>query len=151
VLGRTTVASALRMFSELLSSDRVVVPRGHPGNPSSLPAGTVWKAANREVRPRHALELGPDRYTLYFDENSRLIVAITPRMPGELTRALFSARYPTLAKGRRRYSGDQPRSDEWSVSLSDCVTLNIEVSIPAERVEQLSYMYTCPTQPSKSP
>ena len=151
VLGRTTLPGALRGFSELLRSDSVRVPRAHPGNPSSLPAGMVWQAGGAAVHPRHQLDLGPDRYLLYFDHNSRLVAAHTQRLPGELTRAMLSTRYPALRKGRRWYGGDRPRWDTWSVSLSDCVTLSTMVSIPGDRVEQLTYLYTCPTRPGAAP
>jgi len=148
VLGQTTMAGALRMFAEQLASDSVVVPRAHLGNPSSIPADVVWQMASREVRPRHKLDLGPDHYTLYFDKNSRLIVASTQRMAGNLTRPQLSAHYSALRKGRRWYGGDRPRHDEWSVALSDCVTLIADVLIAGERVQQLSYLYTCPSRAS---
>jgi hypothetical protein len=62
---------------------------------------------------------------------------------------MLSAHYPSLQKGRRWYSGDQPRMDQWSVAVSDCVTLSASVLVADGRVEQLSYLYTCPTQSSK--
>ncbi|HZA91968.1 MAG TPA: hypothetical protein VE420_05015 [Gemmatimonadales bacterium] len=146
VLGQTTLAGALRMFAEHLRSDSVKVPRGHGGNPSSWPAGTVWLGGAHEIRPRHHLDLGPDRYQLYFDENERLITASTgPRLPGGLTWQVLSKHHPSLRKGRRWYSGDQPLSDTWSVVLSSCVTLAANVLIAGQRVQSLSYHYTCPT------
>ena len=147
VLGQTTLAGALRMFAEHLRSDSVKVPRGHGRNPSSWPAGTVWPAGEHEIRPRHHLDLGPDRYQLYFDENERLITASTgPRLPGGLTWQVLSKHHPSLRKGRRWYSGDQPLSDTWSVVLSSCVTLAANVLIAGQRVQSLSYHYTCPTR-----
>ncbi len=62
------MAGTLRMFAEELSSDSVKVARAHAGNPAPMPAGTVWGAADHEVRPRYHLDLGPERYALYFDE-----------------------------------------------------------------------------------
>jgi hypothetical protein len=149
VLGRTTMTAALRMLADHLSSDSVRVPRGHPSNPSSHPAGTVLYVTGHRIHPRQQLDLGPERYTLYFDENERLIAAVTEPIPGRLTREMISAQYPSLQKGRRRFSGDQPIWDEWSVAVSDCVTLAAQVSIGDERVEGLSYVYTCRTQASK--
>ena len=146
VLGQTTLAGALRMFAEHLRSDSVKVPRGHGGNPSPWPAGTVWLAGNHEIRPRHHLDLGPERYQLYFDENERLITASTgSRLPGGLTWKVLSAHYPAFQKGRRWGRADQPWSDEWSVALSSCVTLVANVLVAGQRVQSLSYHYTCPT------
>jgi hypothetical protein len=149
VLGRTTMTAALRMFADDLSSDSVRVPRGHPSNPSPYPAGIGWHVGSHHVRPQQQLDLGPERYTLYFDENERLIAAITARVPGGLTREMLNAHYPSLQRGRRWYSGDQPRMDQWSVAVSDCVTLTAHVLVADERVESLSYLYTCPTQSGK--
>jgi hypothetical protein len=145
VLGQTTMAGALRMFAEHLWSDSVKVPRGHGGNPSSLPVEAVWLAGDHEVHPRHYLDLGPERYGLYFDENERLIAASTSRLPGGLSWKVLSSHYPALRKGRRWYSGDQPKSDTWSVTLGSCVTLVADVLVGGERVQSLSYYYTCPT------
>jgi hypothetical protein len=140
------MTGTLRMFAEELSSDSLKVARAHPGNPAPVPTGTVWAAAGQEVRPRHQLDLGPERYTLYFDENERLIAAGTGRLPGGLTLKVLNKHYPALQKGRRWYSGDQPMSDTWSVALSSCVTLQASVLIKGERVNTLSYLYTCPTK-----
>ena len=146
VLGQTTLAGALRVFAEHLWSDSVKVPRGHGGNPAPLPPGTVWLAGDHEIRPRHQLDLGPERYQLFFDENERLITASTgSRLPGGLTWKVLSKHYPSLRKGRRWYSGDQPISDSWSVALSSCVTLGASVLIEGQKVQNLSYHYTCPT------
>jgi hypothetical protein len=111
-----------------------------------MPPGTVWGTAGQEVRPRHQLDLGPERYTLYFDENERLIAAVTRRLPGGLTLKVLRNHYPALEKGRRWYSGDQAMSDTWSLAVSSCVTLQASVLIKGERVNSLSYHYTCPTK-----
>jgi hypothetical protein len=145
VLGQTTLAGALRMFAEHLRSDSVKVSRGHGSNPTAWPAGTVWLAGDYEVQPRHSLDLGPERYGLYFDENERLIGAGTGWLPGGLTWKVLSSHYPTFRKGRRWYSGDQPIRDTWSAPLSSCVTLVATVLVKGQRVENLSYYYTCPT------
>jgi hypothetical protein len=145
VLGQTTMAGALRMFAEHLRSDSVRVARAHVGNPSPWGPGSVWVSADQEVRPRHHLDLGPERYGLYFDENERLIGASTSRLPGGLTWKVLSTRYPSLQKGRRWYSGDRPISDTWSVALSSCVTLVADVLVAGQRVQTLSYYYTCST------
>ena len=146
VLGQTTLAGALRMFAEHLRSDSVKVARGHVGNPSPWGPGSVWVSADQEVRPRHYLDLGPERYGLFFDENERLIGASTGRrLPGGLTWKVLSTRYPSLRKSRRWYSGDQPILDTWSVGLSSCVTLVASVLTEGQKVQSLSYYYTCPT------
>lgn len=145
VLGQTTLGGALRMFAEHLRSDSVKVSRGHGGNPSPWGPESVWVSADQEVQPRHHLDLGAERYQLYFDENERLIGASTGRLPGGLTWKVLSNHYPSFQKGRRWYSGDQPRSDTWSAPLSSCVTLVVSVLVKGQRVENLSYYYTCPT------
>jgi hypothetical protein len=146
VLGQTTLAGAQRMFAEHLRSDSVRIARGHVGNPSPWGPGSVWVSANQEVRPRHYLDLGPERYGLFFDENERLIAASTSRrLPGGLTWKVLSKHYPSLQKSRRWYSGDQPMMDTWSVPLSSCVTLVASVLIEGQKVQNLSYYYTCPT------
>ena len=150
VLGQTTLAGAQRMFAEHLWSDSVKVPRGHAGNPAQWPAGAVWLAGDHEVRIRHHLDLGPELYGLYFDENERLIGASTSRLPGGLTWKVLSSHYTSFRKGRRWNGGDQPRFDSWSTQLSDCVTLVANVLVAGLRVESLSYYYTCPTSPAGS-
>jgi hypothetical protein len=151
VLGQTTLTGSLRMFADLLGSDSIKVARGHQGNPALQPLGTVWQVGAHQVRPHRRLDLGPDWYVLYFDENERLIAAITRQTPAGLTREKLAARHPSLQRGRRWYGGDQPRGDEWTVALGNCVTLSASVLVGDERVEQLSYVYTCPTQPSPRP
>jgi hypothetical protein len=150
VLGRTTLAAALRMFAEELSVDSVKVPLAHVGNPAPIPAGTVWGAADHEVRPRHHLDLGPERYALYFDENERLIGASTSRLPGGLTWKVLSAHYSGFRKGRRWHRAGRPWADDWSVAVDRCVTLVAGVLIAGQRVETLSYHYTCPTTSTAS-
>ncbi len=146
VLGQTTLAGAQRMFAEYLRSDSMKVARGHVGNPSPWGPGSVWISADQEVRPRHYLDLGPGRYGLFFDANERLIAASTGRrLPGGLTWKVLSKHYPSLQKSRRWYSGDQPMMDTWSVPLSSCVTLVAGVLIEGQKVQNLSYYYTCPT------
>ncbi len=151
VLGQTTLAGALRMFAEHLRSDSVKVARAHVGNPSPWGPGSVWVSADQEVHPRHYLDLGPERYGLFFDENERLIAASTgQRLPGGLTWKVLSKHYPSLRKGRRWYSGDQPMWDTWSVALSSCVTLAANVLIAGQRVQSLNYYYTCPTTSTRA-
>jgi hypothetical protein len=146
VLGQTTLPGALRMFAEHLRSDSVKLSRAHGGNPSAWGPGSIWVSANQEVHPRHHLDLGPERYGLFFDENERLIAASTGQwVPGGLTLKVLSKHYPSLRKGRRWYSGDQPVWDTWSVALDSCVTLAANVLIAGQRVQSLSYYYTCPT------
>jgi hypothetical protein len=145
VLGRTTVAGSRRMFAELLNSDSIKVARGHPGNPSQTRPGTAWQVASHRVEAGYRLDLGPDRYTLYFDKNERLIAATGGALPGALTRADLAARYPSLQKDRRWYSGNRPHLERWTTVLDTCVTLVVSVLLPHERVDRLTYVYTCPT------
>jgi hypothetical protein len=146
VLGQTTLAGALRMFAEHLRSDSVKATRGHVGNPSPWGPGSVWVSSDQEVRPRHYLDLGPERYGLFFDQNERLIAASTGRrLPGGLTWKVLSKHYPSLRKSRRWYSGDQPMMDTWSVALDSCVTLVASVLIEGQKIQNLGYYYTCPT------
>ena len=146
VLGQTTLAGARRMFAEHLRSDSVKVARSHVGNPSPWGPGSVWVSADQEVRPRHYLDLGPERYGLFFDENERLIGASTGRrLPGGLTWTVLSKHYPSLRKSRRWYSGDQPMMDTWGVALDSCVTLVASVLIEGQKIQSLGYYYTCPT------
>jgi hypothetical protein len=151
VLGQTTVTAALRMFAEELAADSVRVSRGHAGNPAPENPRTVWQVAAHEVQPRQRLDLGPDLYSLYFDANERLIAAVTRQVPAGLTRATLAGHYPTLQQGRRWHSGDQPHMDEWTATLGPCVAMAAQVSVGTQRVEQLSYVYTCPTKPAGGP
>lgn len=70
------------------------------------------------------------------------------RVPG-LTRATLTARFPALQRGRRWYGGGRPRMDAWTVALGPCVTLSAHVLVLDERVEQVGYLYTCPTRASR--
>jgi hypothetical protein len=146
VLGHTTLPGTRRMFAELLDSDTIEVPRGHRGNPSQTRPGTVWQVASHRVQPSYRLDLGPDRYALYYDRNERLIAAVTQDPPGALTKAALVARYPALRMDRRWYSGTRPRNEQWTIALGTCVSLVASVLLPGERIEQLSYVYTCPTK-----
>ena len=146
VLGHTTLAGALRIFAEHLRSDSVKVARAHVGNPSPWGPGSVWVSEDQEVRPRYYLDLGPERYGLFFDQNERLIGAATGgRLPGGLTWKVLSKRYPSLRKSRRWYSGDQPMMDTWSVAVGSCVILVAGVLVEGQKVQSLGYYYTCPT------
>jgi len=147
VLGRTTLKAAMRMFAEELSRDTILVSRGHSGNPAPVSSETVWQVAVHQVRPRQRLDLGPDHYSLWFDENQRLVAAITSQVPVGLSRATVVDHYKGMYRASRWRSGDQPSFDEWTVPVDPCVTLSAQVSVATEGVEQLSYIYTCPTTP----
>ncbi len=148
VLGRTTLTAALRMFADDLHADSVTVTRGHVGNPAPVAEGTAWDVAGRQVEPRRRLDLGPDHYVLYFDEHDRLIAAITRQPMAALTLAGLRKHYPGLVRGRRWYGGDQPRFDVWYAALDACVTMSAHVLVADDRVEQVSYLYACPTESS---
>lgn len=147
VLGRTTVMAAMRMFAEELSRDTIRVPRGHSGNSAAASPDTVWQVGSHQVRPRRVLDLGPDHYSLWFDENERLIAAITSEGPLGLSRMTLVDHYKGIRRVRSWASGDQPTFDVWTVPVDACVALSAHVSLVTEQVEQLSYIYTCPTRP----
>ena len=147
VLGRTTMKAAMRMFAEELSRDTIRVARGHSGNPSAVSAETVWQVGVHQVRPRRMLDLGPEHYSLWFDENDRLIAAITPQVPPGLSRMTLINHYKGIRRFRSWASGNQPTFDVWTVPVDSCVALSAHVSLASERVEQLSYIYTCATRP----
>ncbi len=58
---------------------------------------------------------------------------------------MLSTHYPSLKKGRRWSRADKPWSDEWTVTVDSCVTLVANVLVTGQRIETLSYHYTCPT------
>jgi hypothetical protein len=149
VLGRTTLASALRIFAVELEEDTVRVARRHSSNPEVLENRTIWAAGVRTFEPRYRLDLGDDYYTLYFDRNERLIVVATETLPRPVRRDELVARYPTLAFQRRWRSGTNWNSDALEAPLGPCVTLTAEVWLKNNMVRELGYMYTCPTKPAR--
>jgi hypothetical protein len=151
VLGRTTLTSALRIFAVELE-DSVLVPLGHPSNPETVSEGTSLSGIPT-LRPRHRLDLGPKRYTLYFDKNERLIAAITlrSRLPRPLRRDELVARYPTLRVEHigRTAEGAWVR-DELVAPLGPCVSLIADVwREDRGMVGGLGYVYTCATRPAQ--
>jgi hypothetical protein len=143
-LGETSLQSALRMFAVELG-EAVSMPRGNPGNPSLYPAGTEWQVGSYKVQPYKRLELGPERYTLSFDRNERLIVASTEKVDEGLTQAVLLERYPGLEKESWSQRGDQPLNF-WSAKLESCVSLSARTNAASGVVENLSYIYTCKTK-----
>jgi hypothetical protein len=150
VLGRTTLTSALRIFAVELE-DSVLVPLRHPSNPDTVPEGASLSGIPT-LRLRYRLELGPKRYTLYFDKNERLIAAVThrSRLPRPLRRDELVARYPTLRVEHigRTAEGAWIR-DELVAPLGPCVSLIADVwRHDRGMVGGLGYVYTCPTRPA---
>ena len=142
VLGRTTLKSALRIFAVELEEDSIRVPLGHGGNPAVLP-GTELLVGGLRIRPHHRLDLGPDRYTLYFDENERLVAAIGGLR--RIRRQELAAHYPNLRVEHRgsAYEG-------LTASIDPCVSLTATVWLNrGDVVEGLGYVYTCSTKVEK--
>lgn len=148
VLGTTTLTAAKRIFAVELQDETVQVARGHAGNPERLPRGTEWRLAEGTFHPEQRLDLGPDRYVLYFDEHERLIGTLAERMPWPATRSDLTRRYPALRLQRRWHSGDVP-FDEVVASAGPCVTLIASVRVGNDRVEEFGYYFTCPTRPTQ--
>jgi hypothetical protein len=144
VLGRTTLAAALRIFAEELG-EPISVPRRHSSNPDTLPKNTEWQVGNHVVRPRHWLDLGPGFYRLYFDRNERLVVALTFQPPRQVRREELVAHYPTL-----KFEGRRGTSDQFVAVLGSCVSLAGRLQLETRLVDQLSYVYTCDTKPGPS-
>ena len=147
VLGRTTMKAAMRMFAEELSRDTIRVPRGHSANPSAVSAETVWQVGAHQVRPRRMLDLGPEHYSLWFDENERLIAAITSQVPPGMSRMTLVDHYKGIRRVRSWGNGNEPTFDVWTVPVDSCVALSAHVTVATDQVEQLSYVYTCRTKP----
>lgn len=141
VLGRTTLAAALRIFAVQLA-ESVSVPRRHAANPDTLPANTEWQVGDHVARPRHVLDLGPGLYRLYFDQNERLVVALTFQPPRPVLREELVAHYPSLKFEGRRLG----TSDAFVAPLGPCVSLAGRLRLETKLVDQLSYVYTCATK-----
>jgi hypothetical protein len=144
VLGRTTLPGALRIFAVQLG-DLAKKPRS-TANPDTLPADTEWQVGDQVVRPRHVLDLGPDLYRLFFDRNRRLVAAVTFQPPRRLTREELKAHYPTLTFEGRRLGP----ADAFTAPLGKCVSFAGRLRLDTKQVDQLSYVYTCPTKPASA-
>jgi hypothetical protein len=142
VLGRTTLTSALRIFAVQLG-ESVTVPR-RTANPDTVPTGTEWQVGDHVVRPRHQLDLGPELYRLYFDRNQRLVAAVTFQPPRAVKREELVAHYPTLKFEGRRLGP----SDAFVAPLGSCVSFAGRLRLDTKQIDQMSYVYTCPTKPS---
>ena len=141
VLGRTTLAAALRIFAVELG-EVVSVTRRHAGNPDTLPTNTEWQVGDHVVRPRHVLDLGPGFYRLYFDKNERLVAALTFQPPRRVLREELVAHYPSLKFEGRRLGA----SDAFVAPLGPCVSFAGRLRLDTKLVDQLSYVYTCATK-----
>ena len=150
VLGRTTLKAALRIFAVELEEDSVRVPLGHKGNPLTLD-GTEWRIGGVTFRPRYRLDLGPSRYTLYFDKNERLVAVESPRLARWLTRKELASKYPSLRVYHRSVtSKGDPLFDGLQAPLGECVSLTAEAWVNrGDVVESIGYVYTCQTTPTR--
>jgi hypothetical protein len=111
--------------------------------------------------PFHRLDIGPERYTLYFDRRERLVAAVAPRsrLPRTIRRDELVARYATLKVLWTGYSGGR-RTVEWVMAeLAPCVSATAAIWYgndgledrrhrAAGTVEEFSYIYTCSTTPA---
>jgi hypothetical protein len=145
VLGRTTLAAALRIFAVQLG-EAVSVPRRHAGNPDTLPTNTEWQVGDHVARPRHVLDLGPGLYRLYFDRHERLVAALTFQPSRPLLREELVAHYPSLKFEGRRLGP----SDAFVAPLGSCVSLAGRLQLETKLVDQISYVYTCATKSASS-
>ena len=147
VLGRTTLQAALRIFAVELEEDSIRVPLGHPGNPSVL-TGNEQRVGG--VTLRHRLDLGPDRYTLYFDANERLVALDAPAYARPLKRKELAEKYPSLRVYYTGHNADKvPVYEGLEAPLGECVSLTAGVWLAkGDAVENLGYIYTCSTKPA---
>lgn len=151
VLGRTTLKAALRIFAVELEEDSVRVPLGHPGNPSVL-EGKDHRFGGVTFRALHRLDLGPDRYTLYFDQNERLVALEAPAYARPLQRKEVAAKYPSLRVHYRGHNAERvPVYEGLEAPLGECVSLTAGVWLArGDAVENLGYVYTCSTKPARA-
>jgi hypothetical protein len=143
-LGKTTLQSARRMFPE---APKVLEGRGpfsiNDGNPAPIDR---WDATNTTggvtLTAKYLFDLGPGRWSLYFDANQRLIYSVAPPevMKG-VTRPDFTRHYPQLkaVRGEKSVTMEGP--------VSDCVYLTA-LFFNADTLQSYSYTYTCPTTPA---
>ena len=156
VLGRTTLRSALRMFAVELA-DSVRLPLAHSANPDTLPAATRTGGPASVPAIHYRLDLGADRYTLYFDKNERLVAADVGhhRLPRTIRREDLVARYATLRPHQRPGS-----SENLEAPLGPCISmfayawdrddgLRDERHLLPGTIVEFGYRYTCPTRPAE--
>jgi hypothetical protein len=154
-LGRTTLAAARRIFAVELA-DSVRLSLGRENNPDTLWMASEGGDSSSWPRPHHRLDLGADRYILYFDKHERLVMveAERSRLPRQLRREDLVARYPTL-----RVSRHWNIQDELIAPLAPCISMTATVwegddSLPDEghlkpgTVVAFGYRYTCQTRPA---
>jgi hypothetical protein len=155
VLGRTTLAGALRMFAVELA-DSIRLPLGRRSNPDTVRTSTAFVDSASWPRPHHRLDLGPGRYTLYFDKHERLVMvgADRSRLPRQLRREDLVARYATLRVHRHWNI-----QDEMIAPLAPCISLTATVwegedgrrdeeHLQPGTVLHLGYRFTCQTRPA---
>jgi hypothetical protein len=143
VLGRTTLTSAVRIFAVELQ-ELASARRDGPPNPDTLPANTQWEVGEHTFSPRRSLDLGPERYRLFFDKNDRLVAALTFQLPRPVRRDKLAAHYPTVRFERRGAN-----IESFVAPLSRCISLGGRVRLDTYLVDQLSYVYTCSTKPAR--
>lgn len=159
VLGVTTLDEARRLFPDAPSHPGPMV--GFTGNPTQLGHRPDVKLGDAVIKPRHAFFLGSGQALLVFDHNGRLVSisqahfgyqdpvtgkSVTEPLPWDgmqISRNDFHARYPRT-KGEWVGVGYQ-----LSGPISECLALSTLFDQPDgyDRLIDLGYIYTCPTQP----
>jgi hypothetical protein len=134
VLGKTTMAGAKRM---LLSEK----PAVHVGEPRKFADQRAWEVGGVVLRPRWELDPGKGYYTLFFDDNERLIFALDRTARPDLTRIDLLARYPRALRVQQSDSFDQ-----FQVDVQPCVTLTALIDRARDHVLQFGYAWTCQTR-----
>ncbi len=134
VLGRTTLAGARRMLAAGRPSVQV-------GDARKFSEARVWEVGGVVLRPRWELDPGKEFYSLFFDENERLIFALDRTARPELTRIDLLARYPRALRVQQSDSFDQ-----FQVDVQPCVTLTALVDRERDHVLQFGYAWTCQTR-----
>jgi hypothetical protein len=150
VLGQTTLTTALRMFAVELQ-DSVRVPLAHGSNPETL-SSDLELPGDPTLKAHYRLDIGAERYTLYFDRHERLVAAMTDRsrLPRPIRREELVARYPTLRVGHvgRTAEGVWVR-DDLIAPLAPCVSLVADVwRRDKGMVGSFGYIHTCATKPA---
>jgi hypothetical protein len=156
VLGHTTLRSVLRVFAVELT-DSIRLPLAHAANPDTLPAGTSIGGPASAPAVHYRLDLGAERYMLYFDKNERLVAvqASRQRLPRMIRREDLVARYPTLRPNSRSGS-----LENLEAPLAPCISmlayawdrddgLRDERHLMPGTIVQFGYRYTCPTKPAE--
>jgi len=114
-----------------------------------LAEGKEQRVGGVTFRARHRLDLGRDRYTLYFDENVRLIALEAPPHARPPQRKELMVKYPSLRVFYVGHNADRvPVYEGLDAPLGEWGSLTAGVWLArGDAVENLGYIYTCSTRP----